>query len=368
MTIIQAGSSPKPPSVPSKSSEALRLRSLGLSNKQVAAVLGVPVPSARRLVSEARRDRAPLDGMPLINTEPWAKPQQETVYCPKHRLAQAVDGYCSDCLVKNPQRGNDLYGGIGFRKRGVSFKKPTHLVIPDTQVKPGVPLDHLLWAGKYIAERRPDVVVHLGDHWDLPSLSSYEGKGSKYFEGKRLREDIAAGNRGLDLLMEGMGDYRPARMVLLRGNHEDRLTRAINESPTLLDGLVGFEDFNDVAHGWEVVDYLVPITIDEVTYSHYFAQPMSGRPYSGAIDTMIKNIGFTFTAGHSQGLRWGRRELTNGRVQLGLVAGSYYQHHEDYRGNQGNHHWRGLVVKHEVAGGDYDPMFVSLAYLKGRYA
>lgn len=367
MTMMDT-SSPRPPSAPSKSSEALRLRSLGLSNKQVAAVLNVPVPSARRLVSEAKRDRAPLNGMPLISTEPW-------VYCPKHRRARAtLDGDCLECCGLVPEGPTGFPGlnkALFFSKLDEAIsalKKPTHLVIPDTQCKPGVPLDHLLWAGKYIAERKPDVVVHLGDHWDLPSLSSYEGRGSKYFEGKRLREDIAAGNRGLDLLMEGMGDYRPARMVLLRGNHEDRLARAINESPTLLDGLVGFADFNDVAHGWEVVDYLVPITIDEVTYSHYFAQPMSGRPYSGAIDTMIKNIGFTFTAGHSQGLRWGRRELTNGRVQLGLVAGSYYQHDEDYKGNQGNHHWRGLVVKHEVAGGDYDPMFVSLAYLQGRYA
>ena len=326
---MTATSSSTAPAAPSKSSEALRLRSLGLSNKQVAAVLNVPVPSARRLISEAKRVEHEGHALEI--------------------LEKAMPGF-----------------GVAYSQR--THKKPTHLVIPDTQVKPGVPLDHLLWAGKYIAERKPDVVVHLGDHWDLPSLSSYEGKGSKYFEGKRLREDIAAGNRGLDLLMEGMGDYRPARMVLLRGNHEDRLARAINESPTLLDGLVGFADFNDVQHGWEIVDYLVPITIDEVTYSHYFAQPMSGRPYSGAIDTMIKNIGFTFTAGHSQGLRWGRRELTNGRVQLGLVAGSYYQHDEDYKGNQGNHHWRGLVVKHEVAGGDYDPMFVSLAYLQGRYA
>ena len=39
-----------------------------------------------------------------------------------------------------------------------------YVVIPDTQVKPGVPTDHLEWAGRYVAEKRPDVVVHLGDH------------------------------------------------------------------------------------------------------------------------------------------------------------------------------------------------------------
>jgi hypothetical protein len=257
--------------------------------------------------------------------------------------------------------------GRNHRGEEGARQKPTHLIIPDTQVRPGVPTDHLLWAGKYIAERKPDVVVHLGDHWDLPSLSSYEGKGSKWFEGKRLKEDIAAGNAALDLLMEGMGSFRPKRMVLLRGNHEDRLTRAINESPALLEGLVGFEDFNDVGHGWEVVPYQQPIEIDSLTYCHLFYNPNNGRPYSGNVDTMLRNIGQSFVMGHQQGLRIGRRELATGHTQRGLVAGSFYQHDEAYRGPQAAFEWRGLLVLHEVGGGTYDLMEVSMDYLRGRY-
>ena len=48
------------------------------------------------------------------------------------------------------------------------------LVIPDTQVKPGVNTDHLEWAGHYAVKMKPDVIVHIGDHWDMPSLSSYD--------------------------------------------------------------------------------------------------------------------------------------------------------------------------------------------------
>ena len=40
-------------------------------------------------------------------------------------------------------------------------------VIPDTQVKPDVPLDHLLYAGRYIASKKPDVIVMIGDWWDM---------------------------------------------------------------------------------------------------------------------------------------------------------------------------------------------------------
>lgn len=245
--------------------------------------------------------------------------------------------------------------------------KVKHIVIPDTQVRADVPTEHLLWAGQYIAEQQPDVVVHLGDHWDLPSLSSYEKLGSKWFEGKRLRADIDAGNQALELLMKGMGDFRPKRMVMLRGNHEDRLTRAINDDPVKLEGLVSFADFNDTKLGWEVVDYQVPIEIDGLAYCHLFYNPSNGRPYSGAIDTMLRNIGGSFVMGHQQGLRIGRRELANGRTQRGLCAGSFYQHSEEYRGPQAAFEWRGILVLHEVANGNYDLMEVSLGYLRNRY-
>lgn len=328
---MAAGSSPKPPSAPSKAAQALRLRSIGLTNKQVAAVLDVPLPSARRLISEGKRERTPLDGMPLVSTERWAKPLRIT-----------------DLTIR-------------------PHKKPTHLVIPDTQCKPGVPLDHLLWAGKYIAERKPDVVVHLGDHFDMPSLSSYDGRGSRAMEGKRYKADIEAGNTGLHLLMEGMGSFRPKRMILLRGNHEDRIERAINEDPKL-EGIIGYHDFDDVKLGWEPVDYLKPICVDGIWYCHFFYHRNTGRAYTGSMDSRLRAIGHTFSQGHQQGLQWGRRELDNGTAHVGLVAGSYYLHSEEYRGAQANNEWRGLVVKHEVGGGTYDPMMVSLDYLRDRFA
>ena len=34
-----------------------------------------------------------------------------------------------------------------------------HFILPDVQAKDGVPLDHRKWAGEYIAEKRPDVVI-----------------------------------------------------------------------------------------------------------------------------------------------------------------------------------------------------------------
>lgn len=251
--------------------------------------------------------------------------------------------------------------------RFVTKAKPiTHMVIPDTQCKPGVNLDHLLWAGRYASDKQPDKIIHLGDHWDMASLSSYEKRGSKYFEGRRYNDDIAVGNLGLEMFKEGLSGYEPLEKILLRGNHEHRIVRAVNEDPKL-EGLIGYHHFNDTDLGWKVKDFLVPVDVDGITYSHYFQSPGNGRPYSGQIETILKNIGFSFVAGHQQGLKISRRELTNGKVHTGIIAGSFYQHNEEYRGPQATNEWRGILMLHEVRNGDYDIMAVSLDYLKRKY-
>lgn len=240
----------------------------------------------------------------------------------------------------------------------------THLVIPDTQVKAGVHTIHLEWIGRYIADKRPDVIIHLGDHWDMPSLSSYD-KGKKSFEGRRYRQDVESGNEAFALLDSFIGKakgYNP-RKVFLRGNHENRIERAIEED-AVLDGTIGYEDLNTL--DWEVHGFLEVVRIDGVAYSHYFYNPMNGRPYGGQVATRIKTIGHSFTMGHQQTLDYTIR-FVGGHSQHGLVAGACYLHDEDYKGPQGNAHWRGIIVKHAVAGGSYNPMFVDLDYLCRRY-
>jgi hypothetical protein len=154
----------------------------------------------------------------------------------------------------------------------------THLVIPDTQSKPGAPSDHLRWIGAYICDRRPDVVIHLGDHWDMPSLSSYDRE-KLAMEGRRYAEDIEKGNADLDLVTAPIRKamlrdrkWRP-RLVLLRGNHEHRIVRAAEDNPHL-DGALGCHDLE--SPGWETHDFLDPTWIDGVAYCHFFANPMTG--------------------------------------------------------------------------------------------
>lgn len=257
-------------------------------------------------------------------------------------------------------------------------KNKIHLVIPDTQAKPGVSTDHLKWIGNYIVDHfagQDLTIIHLGDHWDLPSLSSYD-RGKKSIEGRRLDEDIQAGNDALEILCKPLNDYNAKRaknhkpawspqMHMLRGNHEDRLRKACEDNPQL-DGVLSDDLFNDKKLGWEVHKFLEPVFLDGVGYSHYWYNPLTGKPYTGTSESMLKTIGHSFTMGHRQTLQYGLRFVA-GKSQHSLIAGSCYLHDEDYKGPQGNAHWRGIIVKHQVKDGSYDPMFISLNYLSQRY-
>lgn len=255
---------------------------------------------------------------------------------------------------------------------------PTHVVIPDTQVKPGVPTAHLDWIGRYIVDRyagRPNVkIIHLGDHADMPSLSYYD-KGKKAMEGRRYVDDIEAANQGFDVLCKPLADYNkrrppktqwwPERHITL-GNHEDRIDRA-TEADAQIDGAISLSDLNFADHGWTVHPFLKPVTIDGIVYAHYFANPMTGNPYGGAATGRLKTLGHSFTMGHQQTYDISVR-FVNGQQQRGLIAGACYLHDEDYRGYQGNiAHWRGILVCHEVQNGGYNLMEISLEYLCQRY-
>lgn len=252
----------------------------------------------------------------------------------------------------------------------------SHLVIPDTQVKEDVPLHHLEACGNYIVEKQPDVIVHIGDHWDMPSLSSYD-RGKKASEGRRVLKDIEAGQRAMEVLLTPLWQlqarqrankkkvYSP-EMHFTIGNHEERILRHVESNPEL-EGSLGIESLGIEEYGWTAHEYLRPVTIDGVSYAHYFYNPNSGRPYGGQIGNKLNKIKSSFTMGHQQGLQIATETNNTGKKMWGLVAGSFYLHDEGYKGPQGNDHWRGLVLKHNVQDGDYSPVIVNMDYLLQRY-
>lgn len=241
-------------------------------------------------------------------------------------------------------------------------------MIPDMQVLPGQTLDHCDWIGRFLADKKPDVIVNIGDFADMPSLSSYD-KGKVSAEGRRYKDDIAQAWAGMERLVEPLeriAGYRP-EMHLTYGNHEARITRAAENNPELF-GHLSLEDLAYAEYGWECHEFLEPAVIDGIAYAHYFANPLNGKPIGGAASNVLKNVGMSCVMGHRQILDASTKTCPiTGRQSWAIIAGAAYPYHFPYLGPTGNKHWRGIVVLHEVADGDCDPEFVSLRYLEKVY-
>lgn len=264
------------------------------------------------------------------------------------------------------------------KAKSFTSSQTTVVVIPDTQIRPGAPIAHLRWIGQYTVDTfkgRDNVsVVHLGDHWDFPSLSSYDKKGGRKMEGRRVLADIEAGNEAFDVLNKPFDTYNRRRRAqhltvweppkhLLRGNHEDRLSRAIEDNPQM-EGILSFDLLQ--SPGWKVHDFLNVLEIAGTRFSHYFVNNTNGKPVGGMIETRIKSIGCSFVQGHQQGLRTGMLETVAGR-RRGVVAGSCYLTAEAYRGPQAQGEWRGILILNAMQDGDFDVEEVSLNQLCLRY-
>jgi hypothetical protein len=251
----------------------------------------------------------------------------------------------------------------------------TILVIPDAQVKPGVPLDHMDWVGQLIVDKKPDVIVNIGDFADMPSLSSYD-VGKKSFEGRRYLADVESSVEAMSRLMQPLTmynakqrmwkrkEYRP-RLILTLGNHEQRIVRAV-ENDAKLDGVFSIADLKYEEFGWEVYKFLDVVNVDGVMFSHYFTSGVMGRPVTSAA-ALVSKKHMSCVMGHVQQDGISSQYRADGKRITGIFAGCCYLHDEDYLGAQGNNHFRGVWMLYDVKDGEFHPLQIPLSYLKEKY-
>ncbi len=209
----------------------------------------------------------------------------------------------------------------------------------------------------------------------MPSLSSYD-QGKKSFEGRRYRNDIDAAKQAMDALLtpliqynlqqkkNGKKQYKP-ELHLTLGNHEHRINRAV-ENDAKLEGVLSIDDLAYESFGWTVHPFLDVVVLDGVAYSHYFVTGVAGRPASSAA-AQFRKTSMSSIAGHQQGLMIHTGSRADGARLTSVIAGSCYEHDESYLGPQGNKHFRGLLVLHDVHEGEFELMPVSLKYIKQKY-
>ena len=249
------------------------------------------------------------------------------------------------------------------------------LVIPDCQVKPGVDLDFLRCIGNYIIEKKPDIIVQIGDFADMESLSSYD-KGQRSYEGRRYKNDVESSHTGMEILLKPIRDhniiqvrnkkgaYRP-KMVLTLGNHENRIDRATQKDP-MLYGTISTDDLKYGYYGWEVIPFLEVKVIEGIAFSHYFKVKNTSNAIGSATNLVNSKL-MSCIAGHQQGRQSFSKVRADGKMTTAIIAGSAYTHNEDYLGPQGNDHWRGIIMLHNVRDGQFDETYIPIHYLQKRY-
>jgi len=245
----------------------------------------------------------------------------------------------------------------------------THLILPDPHAHPEFHNNRADLVGKLILDLRPDVVINMGDMWDMPSMASYD-KGGKSFWGRTYKADI---NAGLDFDDRMWSPIKKAKKkkpnsFFIEGNHEHRLKRALNLQPEL-EGTVSFEDFDLSRNYNEVIEYKggTPgvVNIDGINYAHYFITGVMGRAMGGLHPafSLISKQHESCTQGHTHTTDFSISTSPSGRKIMGLVAGVFQDYESPWAGEVNHLWWKGLIIKRNVENGSYDPEWVSMGRL-----
>lgn len=249
----------------------------------------------------------------------------------------------------------------------------TYLLIPDAHAYPGVPNDRADWLGQLIVDLKPDVVVNAGDQFDMSSLSDYD-KGKRSFQGRNYKDDIEVGldfHERMWAPMKAAKKKRPQR-IILEGNHEHRIERALDLSPELT-GTIGFKDYAFEDYYDDIVRYdgNLPgiFKQDGILFAHFFPTGISGRPIGGerpASMLMMKNATSCIQF-HSHTLDFATRRTIDGKVINCLVGGCFHDHVPAWAGPVAKFWRAGLIVLRNVEEGNFDFQWISLDSLKQTY-
>lgn len=254
-----------------------------------------------------------------------------------------------------------------------------HLVIGDPHASPEEDNSRFDILSRFILDRQPEVIVCLGDMADMGSLSSYD-KGKKSFEGKRFKLDVNATVDAQHRLFDPIRTYNQTRRrnkerlyrpawYLLGGNHDEgRIARVVDGNPEL-DGVVDLSALKYLEFGWKYVPYKQPLEVDGVLYCHHFPSGIMGTPISGVNigHSLLQKNHVSSTVGHDHRLMVATEVRADGKRLWGLSAGCFFERQPEYARDTAKFWWPGIVYKHDVQDGDFEPEFVSLKRLRSLY-
>lgn len=177
---------------------------------------------------------------------------------------------------------------------------PRILFVPDTHAPYH---DKRAWKLmiKVANEIEPRDIVILGDFIDMYSVSAHSKDPKR---ANQLKEEIRVANGCLDdLQLVGADNY-----YYVRGNHEDRLDRFINDKAPELDGLVNLDEWLKLGkRGYKVTPYKETLRIGKLNITHdvgnagAMAHVQAQQCFEGnVVIGHIHRMGVTY-AGNAQG-------------------------------------------------------------------
>ena len=187
-------------------------------------------------------------------------------------------------------------------------------------------------AARFACRQRPDVIVWIGDHWDLDCLDrnskSRGGTGRSARAPKHtFLQEIEAGREAIEAFLgeikryntrasrSGHSErvYKP-RLVFCLGNHEMRIDKAggqLEEFVDLLDTDTWITRWLQ-GRGFEVVPFLDRISIGGVDFTHYVEA--GSKRHAVPIVHAARLIGRSTVWGHTHIFGYAEREIRrNGR-------------------------------------------------------
>lgn len=258
----------------------------------------------------------------------------------------------------------------------------THLVIGDSHAHPDYKNWRYEWLGRMIVDLKPDVVVDMGDWWDMNSLLFFDRgvRGTRQLEGMRFALDCEAGIDAMERVRHQLDEYNrgvPKRrayrpeMYRVLGNHEERIRRVIEWEPRF-EGILSYDDLESREFGWTMAEPGEPLVVDGVSYVHY---PFNTNSFflpiylcANAIRAPRSIVAARSSVfGHSHRRDYHETTGPQGRIQS-LNAGCYFDYeHTWLPKSEQRRWWAGLVVLRNVRGGNFDHEWVSMHEVRRRY-
>ena len=220
-------------------------------------------------------------------------------------------------------------------------------------------LERFSTVSQHIRKTKPEVIVLMGDFLTLDCVSAWDKNKRLRMEGRRYAADIAAGNRGLNILFNDMDalqkkqaknkkkQYNPS-IYYLQGNHEERLDRYLEVDPTFQGHVSVENDLNLKARGITWVPYRTYLDVDGVGFTHIPHSAMGPIGSSGLQVSVCKKalqyVDGDVVFGHTHKLEVGHRTLTRGRQSMAINVGNMLSKQgEEYMQGKLSDWWSGVV-------------------------